>query len=140
MRRWRREHHHPANTFDGLTATYCVVRDALTGCRKAVFQVVQLGEGITQYRTMDRRTMPPDFTFDEAIKLAMADETKRRAQRPPKRPNPVTPPRENPNFRNIRPMHLPAERGFRPPADHARPMRRRLCQKLAERYVMKGMA
>jgi hypothetical protein len=75
-------------TFDHHPATYCVVRDALTGRREAMFQVVQLGEGVRQYRTMDRRSMPPDFTFDEAIRLAMADETKRRATRPLRLPKP----------------------------------------------------
>lgn len=130
----------PHTTFDGHPATYCTCFDALTARVVARFQVVQLGEGVTQYRTMDRRTMPPDFTFDEAIKLAMADETKRRAQRPPKRPHPVTPPKEHHILRNIRPMPLPPDRGYREPSPTARPMRRLMCQKLRERYAMKGAA
>ncbi len=130
----------PHTTHDGHTGTHCTCFDALTARVVARFQVVQLGEGVTQYRTMDRRSMPPDFTFDEAITLAMADETKRRAQRPPRPPKPE-PIRPNHHIlRNIRPMHLPAERGFRPVPPTARPMRRLMCQKLRERYAMKGAA
>ena len=128
-------------TFDGHTATYCVARDALTGRRAAMFQVVQLGEGVTQFRTLDRRSMPPDFTLNDAIKLAMVDEERRRAKRPPRRPHwTEVQPRPHPGTRFIRPMQLPPERGFRTPPENARPMRRRLCQKLAERYAMKGVA
>lgn len=127
-------------TFDGHPATYCVVRDALTAQRVAMVQVVDLGEGVIQYRTMDRRSMPPDFTLNDAIKLAMTYETKRRGTAPPRRQ--VRPePRFVPSWhRNIRPMQLPPNRGYRRPSDSTRPMRQLLCQKLAERFDMKGAA
>lgn len=127
-------------TFDGLMATYCIARDALTGRRAAMFQVVQLGEGIVQFRTMDRRSMPPDFGFSDALKLAMVYETQRGAQRPPKprQPEPIRP--NHSILRHIRPMHLPADRGFRSLPSNTRPMRRLLCHKLAARHAMKGAA
>lgn len=126
-------------TFDGLSASYAVCRDALTGRRVAMFQVVDLGEAVTQYRTMDRRSMPPDFTFDDAIKLAMADERTRRGNPPPMRRQPE-PVRQHPDLRHIRPMQLPPARGFRHPLPAAHPMRRLLCERLAERYAAKGAA
>jgi hypothetical protein len=128
-------------TFDGLTATYCIARDALTGQRVAMFQVVQIEPGVVQYRTMDRRSMPPDFTFDDAIKLAMVDERRRRGTPPPRRRLPDPAPQRFPaQYRNIRPMPLPPDRGYRQPSDHARPMRRLLCAKLAERHARKAVA
>lgn len=128
----------PHTTFDNHLATYCVIRDALTAKRVAMFQVVDLGEGVTQYRTMDRRSMPPDFTLNDAIRLAMADETRRRATRPPRRRHWTDiQPRPHPGTRFIRPMPLLPERGFRPVSPTARPMRRLLCQKLQARSAQK---
>jgi hypothetical protein len=129
----------PHTTFDGHNATYAVCFDALTAQRVAMVQVVQLGEGVTQYRTMDRRSMPPDFELNDAIELAMTDQ-QRRAQRPPKarQPEPIRP--NHSISRNVHPMPLPPERGFRRPPDTAPPMRRLLCQKLADRSALKGVA
>ena len=123
-------------TSDGHSAIYCVCRDCLTGNRAAMFQVVQLGEGVVQYRTMDQRSMPPDFTLNDAISLAMVSESKRRATRPPinnRHPRPE-PPQPHHIGRYIRPMHLPPNRGYQRPPDSARPLRRLLCNKLSERY------
>jgi hypothetical protein len=126
-------------TFDGLTATYCVVRDALTGRRTALLEVVAVGEGVTEYRTMDRRTMPSDFTFDEAIKLAMGDEQRRRGTPPPIKRKPFTPLKEHHILRNIRPMQLPPGRRYQP-HPNTRPMRRLMCQKLRQRANRRAVA
>jgi hypothetical protein len=123
-------------TFDGYRASYAVCRDCLTGNRTAMFQIVQLGEGVVQFRTMAQRTMPPDFTINDAIRLATICETKRRATRPPignRQPRPTTP-EPHRIGRRTRPMHLPPTRGYQRPQDTARPVRRLLCAKLAERY------
>ena len=123
-------------TTDGLTATYAVCRDCLTGNRASMFQIVQLGEGVVQYRTMDQRTMPPDFTMKDAIALAMVYEAKRKASRPPivnRQPRPI-PPEPHRIGRHILPMHLPPARGYQRPPESARPLRRLLCANLAERY------
>jgi hypothetical protein len=100
-----------------------------------MFQVVDLGEGVRQYRTMDRRTMPPDFSLDDAIRLAMVDECKRRAQRPPK---PQRPPRRH--YEQIAPMHVPPSRGYERPPASAAPMRRLLCDKLRQRVEKRMVA
>jgi hypothetical protein len=128
-------------TFDHYPATYAIVRDALTARRGAIFQVVDLGENVTQYRTLDRRSMPPDFELSDAIRLAMVYETKRRGATPPrKRPGVPTPAKEHSIARNIRPMQLPPNRGYQRPPDTAPPMRRLMCDKLRARANRKAVA
>lgn len=117
-------------THDGYAGTYAVLFDALAAKKIGMLQVVDLGDGTVEYRDTDKRSLAPNFTMNDAIKFAIADQQRRRASRPSKPARPAKPQR----IRRPR-----TDRWYTPPKP-IRPMRQLLVTRLQARYAMKGAA
>jgi hypothetical protein len=114
-------------THDGHTGTYAVLFDAPTARKVGMLQIVERGDGTVEYRDTDQRSLPLDFSMNDAIRFAIADQQRRRASRPAK---PAKPQR-------IRRQRI--DRWYTPPKP-IRPMRQLLVTRLQARYAMKGAA
>lgn len=136
-------------TYDGHRGQYATISNALTGRTVGRFHLVTRQDGSTFYRAVDGTAYPAGLDSTTVIPYAIDEQTKRRAARPPRPPKPPRPPlpprqrqRDGRPPDNMRPFHCPQDpaRWLRRTPDTARPMRRRLCEKLQQRYATKGVA
>jgi hypothetical protein len=114
-------------THDGYTGTYAVLFDALTARKVGMLQIVERGDGTVEYRDTDQRSLPRDFTMNDAIRFVIADQQRRWASRSAK---PAKPQR-------LRRQRI--DRWYLPPK-LIRPMRRLLVSRLQARYAQKAVA